>query len=123
MFIRSGVFKAWLEEFKNNTDSDNEVIKQLTDELNIMKNVIHHQGNVIYVEGTQHFNFTDLQFYSPLIKLTGITGDIDGKRGSWIVNQYVLDFFNKHLKETGGKLLEGPNDSYPEVKFIESEEL
>lgn len=123
MFIRSGVFKTWLEEFENNTDSDNEVIKQLTDELNIMKNVIHHQGNVIYVEGTEHFNFTDLQFYSPLIKLTGITGDIDGKRGSLIVNRYVLDFFNKHLKGTDGKLVEGSSDMYPEVKFIEPGDL
>lgn len=33
MFIRSGVFKGWLEDFKSNTDSDNEVIKQLTDEV------------------------------------------------------------------------------------------
>ncbi|MGF6354756.1 putative dienelactone hydrolase [Paenibacillus sp. 4624] len=123
MFIRSGVFKAWLEEFKNNTDPDNEVIKQLSDELQIMKNVIHHQGNVIYIEGTQHFNFADLQFYSPLIKLTGITGDINGSRGSLIVNQYVLDFFNKHLKGTGGNLIQGPNDRYPEVKFIEPREL
>lgn len=78
---------------------------------------------MIYVEGTEHFNFTDLQFYSPLIKLTGITGDIDGKRGSWIVDQYVLDFFNKHLKGTGGNLVQGPSDMYPEVKFVEPGDL
>lgn len=123
MFIRSGSFKDWLVDFKNNTDSDNEVIKQLSDELQIMKNVINHQGNVIYIEGTEHFNFADLQFYSPLIKLTGITGDINGSRGSLIVNQYVLDFFNKHLKGTDGKLVEGPSDMYPEVKFIEPGDL
>lgn len=88
-----------------------------------MKNVIRHQGNVIYVEGTQHFNFADLQFYSPLIKLTGITGDMNGSRGSLIVNQYLLDFFNKHLEGTGGDLIQGANDRYPEVKFVEPGEL
>lgn len=123
MFIRSGGFKDWLVSFENDRNSDNEVNKFLSDELHIMKNVIEHGGNVIYVEGTQHFNFTDLQFYSELIKLSGITGDIDGKRGSNIVNQYVLDFFNKQLKGTGGTLIQGPSDKYPEVKFIDPEEL
>ncbi|MFD2115802.1 alpha/beta hydrolase family protein [Paenibacillus yanchengensis] len=123
MFIRSGNFKDWLVDFKNDKNSDNEVYKQLSDELNIIKNVINQGGNAIYIEGTQHFNFTDLQFYSELIKLTGITGDINGKRGASIVNQYVLDFFNKQLKGAGGNLIQGPNDKYPEVKFIKPADL
>ncbi|PYE50353.1 dienelactone hydrolase family protein [Paenibacillus barcinonensis] len=126
MFIRSGSFKDWLVDFKkkkSHNKVNDEVNKQLSDELHIIKNVIRQGGNAIYVEGTEHFNFTDLQFYSPLIKLTGITGDIDGKRGSNIVNQYVLDFFNTYLKGTGGDLIQGPNGKYPEVKFVESSEL
>ncbi|OME92136.1 MULTISPECIES: alpha/beta hydrolase family protein [Paenibacillus] len=123
MFIRSGSFEDWLANFEIDRNSDDEVTKSLSDELHIMKNVLNHGGNVIYVEGTQHFNFTDLQFYSELIKLSGITGDINGKRGSSIVNQYVLDFFNKQLKGTGGNLLQGPSDMYPEVKFIKPEDL
>ncbi|WP_405113152.1 alpha/beta fold hydrolase [Paenibacillus sp. FSL K6-1217] len=123
MFIRSGVFKDWLTDFKKDTHPDNEVTKQLEEELHIIKNVINQGGPAIYIEGTQHFNFTDLQFYSELIKLTGITGDINGTRGSSIVNHYVLDFFDKQLKGTGGDLIQGPNDSYPEVKFIKAEEL
>jgi len=123
MFIRSGSFKDWLVDFKKDKNPDNEITKQLSDELHIMKNVINQGGSVIYIEGTQHFNFTDLQFYSELIKLTGITGDINGKRGSSIVNQYVLDFFNKQLKGTGGNLIQGPNDMYPEVKFIDPGDL
>lgn len=123
MFIRSGSFKDWLTDFKKDTNPDNEVTKQLAEELHIIKNVINQGGRAVYVEGTEHFNFTDLQFYSELIKLTGITGDINGKRGSDLVNQYVLDFFNKQLKGEGGQLIEGPNDSYPEVKFIKPEDL
>ncbi|WP_336759965.1 alpha/beta hydrolase [Paenibacillus sp. USHLN196] len=64
MFIRSGSFEDWLANFEMDRNSDDEVTKSLSDELHIMKNVISHGGNVIYVEGTQHFNFTDLQFYS-----------------------------------------------------------
>ncbi|MEK4661046.1 alpha/beta fold hydrolase [Priestia sp. FSL H7-0729] len=123
MFIRSGSFEDWLANFEKDRNSDDEVTKFLSDELHIMKNVIEHGGDVIYIDGTQHFNFTDLQFYSELVKLSGITGDINGKRGSNIVNQYVLDFFNKQLKGTGGDLMEGPNEDYPEVKFIDPEEL
>lgn len=123
MFIRSGNFEDWLANFEKDRNSDDEVTKFLSDELHIMKNVIEHGGNVIYIEGTQHFNFTDLQFYSELIKLSGITGEINGKRGSNIVNQYVLDFFNKQLKGTGGNLIQGPSDIYPEVKFVDPKEL
>lgn len=113
MFIRSGSFEDWLVNFEMDRNSDDEVTKSLSDELHIMKKVIEHEGDVIYIEGTQHFNFTDLQFYSELVKLSGITGDINGKRGSNIVNEYVLDFFNKQLKGTGGDLIQGPNDLYP----------
>ncbi|RAI87241.1 platelet-activating factor acetylhydrolase isoform II [Paenibacillus pabuli] len=123
MFIRSGNFEEWLATFEKDRNSNDEVTKFLSDELHIMKNVIEHGGNVIYIEGTQHFNFTDLQFYSELIKLSGITGEINGKRGSSIVNQYVLDFFNKQLKGTGGNLIQGPSDIYPEVKFVDPKEL
>ncbi|WP_246072948.1 alpha/beta hydrolase family protein [Paenibacillus dokdonensis] len=37
MFIRSGSFKDWLVDFKNNKDSDNEITKQLSDELHIIE--------------------------------------------------------------------------------------
>ncbi|CAI6046498.1 hypothetical protein PAECIP112173_01217 [Paenibacillus sp. JJ-100] len=123
MFIRSGSFEDWLAHFENDRNSDDEINKFLSDELHIIKNVIQNRGSAIYVKGTEHFNFTDLQFYSELIKLTGITGDINGKRGTSIVNQYVLDFFNKQLKGKGGNLIEGPNTLYPEVKIIDPEEL
>lgn len=91
MFIRSGSFEDWLANFENDQNSDDEVTKFLSDELHIMKNVIEHGGNVIYIEGTQHFNFTDLQFYSELIKLSGITGDINGKEGQISsINMYSI---------------------------------
>ncbi|WP_098749511.1 dienelactone hydrolase family protein [Paenibacillus sp. EZ-K15] len=78
------------------------------------------QGRTIYIEGAGHYNFTDLQLYSPLIRLTGMTGSINGARGAEIVNRYLLEFFNQHLRGTESKLLAGPTEDYPEVKYPNS---
>ncbi|WP_230199098.1 alpha/beta hydrolase family protein [Risungbinella massiliensis] len=86
-------------------------------EYQIIDNVVKHGGLMISVKGAAHFNFTDLQLFSDLFSLLGMTGDIDGERSAMIVNQYVLDFFNKHLKGTGGDLIKEPNTKYPEVIF------
>lgn len=67
--------------------------------------------------GAGHYNFTDLQLYSPLIGLTGMTRGINGTRGAEIVNRYLLKFFNQHLRGTESKLLAGPNVDFPEVKY------
>lgn len=77
--------------------------KQISDpdidaEEKIMNNARLSGGGKLYIKGTAHFNFTDLQLYSSLLKYTGMTGGIDGGRSNEIVNQLVLDFFNSHLK-------------------------
>lgn len=106
-----------LKRGKLSRDKYNQIIERQEKENNIINDTIKHGGYSIYIEGTSHYNFTDLQLFSELLKLTGMTGKIKGKRGAYIVNQYVLDFFNKYLKETEGKLMNGPDSKYPEVKF------
>ncbi|GIP18129.1 carboxylic ester hydrolase [Paenibacillus montaniterrae] len=86
------------EEIKNSGLTKEEFNKMIEERKREYK--IIDQASMVYIEGTEHYNFTDLQLYSKLLKLLGMTGDIDGKRSANIVNQYVLDFFNKHLKET-----------------------
>lgn len=80
-------------------------------------------GKAISIEGTGHFNFTDLPLYSPLLSKTGMTGSIDGARGAELVNRYVLEFFNQSLRGIKSKLLEGPRKDDPEVKDLESMSL
>ncbi|WP_181153223.1 hypothetical protein [Paenibacillus sp. AR247] len=46
-----------------------------------------------------------------------MTGGVKGSRGAEIVNRYVLEFFDEHLKGNAGTLLKGPNEAYPEVQF------
>ncbi|RCX19679.1 hypothetical protein DFP94_104132 [Fontibacillus phaseoli] len=57
-----------------------------------------HQGHFLYLDGSEHYDFTDLPLYSPLVSLTGMTGTLKGGRGAEIVNAYVLDFFDTYLK-------------------------
>ncbi|MCY7914323.1 alpha/beta hydrolase family protein [Bacillus haynesii] len=103
------------EEIKNSGLTKEEFNKMIEERKKEYK--IIDQASMVYIEGTEHYNFTDLQLYSKLLKQLGMTGDIDGARSADIVNRYVLDFFNKHLKGTGGDLISKPNPSYPEVKF------
>ncbi|WFA04632.1 dienelactone hydrolase family protein [Bacillus sp. HSf4] len=103
------------EEIKNSgltKEAFHNMIEERKKEYSIIDN-----ASMVYIKGTEHYNFTDFQLFSKVLKWIGMTGEIDGGRGADIVNQYVLDFFNKHLKGVGGDLLKKPNPSYPEVKF------
>lgn len=86
-------------------------------EIEHIKKAAQSGGQVVYIEGTKHYNFADVQFLTPILKHIGMLGKIDTKRASSIVNAYTLDFFDKYLKNKGGNLVEGPSSEYPEVKF------
>ncbi|MED1739331.1 dienelactone hydrolase family protein [Bacillus swezeyi] len=103
------------EEIKNSgltKEEFNNMIEERKKEYKIID-----QASMVYIKGAAHYNFTDFQLYSKLLQQIGMTGKIDGERGADIVNQYVVDFFNKHLKGTGDDLISKPNPAYPEVKF------
>ncbi|GGF98379.1 hypothetical protein GCM10010912_48810 [Paenibacillus albidus] len=101
---------ATREEIDKETKDDENQIEHF-------KNAANHGGQVLYVEGMQHYNFADAQFLSPILRLIGMTGNMSTARAASIVNHYTLDFFDKYLKNKNGSLLEGPNNEYPEVKM------
>jgi len=85
--------------------------------------------------GAGHTDLTDMAFLKyasplakPLIKLGIIKnpgGDrltpdtsLDGFRTVEIVRSYLLDFFNKYLREQPSKLLDGSDEQYPEMQAI-----
>jgi dienelactone hydrolase len=114
---KSGMTDAELERINLSREDFNTIIKNMDKEYRIIEQAVQHGGALVYIQGADHYNFTDFQFYSSLLKLMGLTGEINGSRGAEIVNHYVLDFFDKHLRGTGGVLLQGPNSKYPEVVF------
>ncbi|TFH08587.1 MAG: hypothetical protein E4H14_06145 [Candidatus Thorarchaeota archaeon] len=72
----------------------------------------------LYVNGTRHHNFADENLWSPMLRNFGLLGSIDGHRMLQILNDYVLAFFDEHLKGIESVLLDGPSTTYPEVLFF-----
>ena len=70
---------------------------------------------IVAVQGTTHFDYTDLFLYSPVFKFTRIFGPIEGDRMVRIINAYTVAFWDKYLKGEISPLLDGPSPEYPEV--------
>lgn len=50
------------------------------------------------VNGTTHYDFTMIYMYSPLTRVIGFTGDLNGRYLNDILETMMLDFFDRHLK-------------------------
>ena len=73
----------------------------------------------VFIEGTSHYDFSDLPLLSPLAPHLGLKGPLNGRRVTAIVNDYLWSFFEMTLegRETG--LLDLLNQEYPEVKGLQ----
>lgn len=69
------------------------------------------------MKGAKHFNYSDFSLFSPEYKNAGLLGDVEGGRMERIINDYVLAFFDKHLKGKDATLLKGPPAHYAEIEF------
>ena len=72
---------------------------------------------VISINGTAHYDFSDLPLLSPLAPRLGLKGPINGKRVTAIINDYLLTFFDGTLKSVPMGLFEEQNQKYNEVRF------
>jgi hypothetical protein len=73
----------------------------------------------VYIQGTAHYDFSDLPLLSPLAPKLGLKGPIDGKRVTTIVDHYLLSFFDMTLKGRAAELFNPGNQIYGEVKVVE----
>ena len=74
----------------------------------------------VSVGGTKHFNYTDFSMLSPVFRRMGFLGAIDGARMERIMNDYLVAFFDTHLKGEGkahAALLDSASTRYPEVRL------
>lgn len=92
-------------------------VKQIKFSNDFLRDIIDQGSIYISIDGTKHYNFSDAPLISPLIKMMGLTGEIDGKRGLEIINAYTVQFFDEHLKNKQSNLLDDTSKDYPEVKF------
>ena len=95
------------------------------DDVNSRNNKLFHQfltnapqtRGVISIDGTAHYDFSDLPLLSPLAPKLGLKGPISGKRVTAIIDDYLLSFFDSALKGVSTDLFAGQNQKYNEVKF------
>ncbi|MGQ0540044.1 MAG: alpha/beta hydrolase family protein [Gemmatimonadaceae bacterium] len=74
----------------------------------------------VNVAGSTHFNYSDFSLLSPVFKKMGFLGPIDGERMQQIMNNYLVAFFDTHLKGERGRrsaLLDPASSRYPEVRL------
>jgi len=94
-----------------------------TDDVNSRNNELFHRYyphvsnslGVVSIEGTKHYDFTDLPLLSPIAPQLGLKGPINGKRVVTIVDDYLLSFFEMTLNGGPTTLFNNPSP-YPEVK-------
>jgi len=88
-------------------------------QFNLIQN---HQVAKVYqlwIEGTAHYDFTDLPAFSPLAEALGLKGPINGPSALRIINEYTLAYFNTYLLGEKGLPLGIPSKNYPEVHWVE----
>jgi hypothetical protein len=74
----------------------------------------------VFIEGTAHYDFSDIPLLSPLAPKLGLKGPINGRRVTTIVDDYLLSFFDMALKGRASDLFTTPNTKYDEVKYLYS---
>ncbi|WP_426449300.1 alpha/beta hydrolase family protein [Paenibacillus sp. S-38] len=111
---------AELNRMGSTREWEDQVTEDKKLELERMRETVVEGGQVLYIDHTEHLNFADVQFISPVFKMLGITGKIAPERANSVINAYMLDFFDMYLKHQGGILMKGPDHRFPEVKFVTS---
>lgn len=69
----------------------------------------------VSVDKTSHYDFTDFTILLPILRYTGLLGNISSNKQEKIMNDYILAFFNKYLKGMKEPLIDNKLAKYPEV--------
>ena len=77
---------------------------------------VTNSKGAISINGTKHFDFSDLPLLSPIAPQLGLKGPLNGKRVTEIVDSYLLDFFEMTLNNRPSALFDGAFDDFSEVK-------
>ena len=73
----------------------------------------------ISIDGTTHYDFSDLPLLSPLAPQLGLKGPINGKRVTTIVDDYLLSFFEATIQDKESNLFNLQTNKYQEVKPLQ----
>ena len=91
-------------------DRNGDLLRELAEKAN--NTVIE-----ITIEGTRHYDFSNLPMLSPLSATLGLKGPIDGELVLEIINVESAAFFDRYLLGDQSINLEGISQGYPEVLY------
>jgi dienelactone hydrolase len=76
-------------------------------------------GYRLTLNGSTHHTFIGFEpLAAPALFIPAeVVGTIDGTRAVGIIDDYVVSFFDQHVKGQPSALLDGPADAYPEAVF------
>ena len=99
--------QSWAEimDSKNN---------QLFDQF---QSVVSSSKGAITIQGTKHYDFSDLPLLSPIAPQLGLKGPLSGKRVTEIVDAYLIEFFEMALNNQPSNLFNVDFTDFPEVKL------
>ncbi|HNN12803.1 MAG TPA: hypothetical protein PKL78_04555 [Anaerolineales bacterium] len=68
---------------------------------------VNDSFGVVSIDGTRHYDFSDIPLLSPISPQLGLKGPLNGERVTEIVDSYLLAFFELTLKGIPSNLFEG----------------
>ncbi len=71
----------------------------------------------VEIDGTAHYDFTDLPAFSPLAATLGFKGPLEGERVLTIIRAYSVAFFDQELGNQADIYLDGIAPAFMEVTF------
>lgn len=98
LFRKTAVTDEDLETNKLTRELYNIYKPMLVSENETLQKLLENKGKLILMDNAAHYNYTDLQLYTSLLKYIGLTGSTNGRQFAGTINQYVLDFFDEHLR-------------------------
>ena len=88
------------------------------DNIDQLSMLVNNSNGDVYrfeIEGTGHFDFSDLPAFSPLAPVLGLKGPLPGARALQIITEYTLAFFGHYFQGEERGILDGNFEAYPEV--------
>jgi hypothetical protein len=103
--------QQWHEGYNDNTIRNNELFSGF-------RTHIPATDAVMFIEGTAHYDFSDIPALTPLAPMLKLKGPINGERVQKIITTYVVAFFDDQFKGIATPLLNAESSDFPEVHYI-----
>lgn len=110
--LGQSAFFMFSQQWADDTDSKNNRL------FNSFLQHLDPTNRVIYIQGTSHYDFSDMPLFSPIASFLGLKGPINGKLVNRIVDDYLVSFFEMTLKGKPTSLFTTGKSPYPEVVYI-----